>query len=214
MCSPPFDRSPSRCSHRWFEPIFSIFQASTLFSFYLSCYSMAEPRVLVLGDSFIRRLRLFLSRDSYHFSVDFKLSHRAFIKWHGVGGRTVSKTLHLDLNVIESFRPEIVIMQLGSNDLTDSDPLHVGSAIEDFVRLLHDTYGVKVVCVCQTIMRQGAVVFNRKAKLLTKYLRVVLEPIAYAIGVHLNSLGQEKYHRSLRGAILMSLSLFSTISSC
>ena len=54
---------------------------------------MAEPRVLVLGDSFIRRLRLFLSRDSYHFSVDFKLSHRAFIKWHGVGGRTVSKTL-------------------------------------------------------------------------------------------------------------------------
>ena len=193
---------------------------------------MAKPRVLVLGDYFIRRLRLFLSRDSHHFRVDFKLSHRAFIKWHGVGGRTVSKTLHLDLNVIETFRPEIIIMQLGSNDLTDSDPLHVGSAIDDFVRLLHDTYGVKVVCVCQTIMRQGAVVFNRKAKLLTKYLRVVLEPIPYAIfwghrgfwrptqnfyardGVHLNSFGQEKYHRSLRGAILRSLSLFSTISSC
>ena len=186
---------------------------------------MAEPRVLVLGDSFIRRLRLFLYRDSHHFSVDLKLSHRAFIKWHGVGGRPVSKTLHLDLNVIESFQPEIVIMQLGSNGLTDSDPLHVGSAIEDFVRLLHDTYGVKVVCVCQNIMRQGAVVFNRKAKLLTKYLRVVLEPIPYAIlaptqnfyardGVHLNSLGQGKYHRSLRGAILTSLSLFSTISSC
>ena len=65
----------------------------------------------------------------------------------------VSKTLHLDLNVNESFRPGIVIMQLGSNDLTDSDALHVGSAIEDFVRLLHDTYGVKAVCVCQTIMR-------------------------------------------------------------
>ena len=54
-------------------------------------------------------------------------------------------------------------------------------AIDDFVRLLHDTYGVKVVCVCQTIMRQGALVFNRKAKLLTKYLRVVLEPIPYPI---------------------------------
>ena len=94
---------------------------------------MAEPRVLVLGDSFIRRLCLFLSRDSYHFSVDFKLSHRAFIKWHGVGGRTVSKTLHLDLNVIESFRPQVVVMQLSSNDLTDSDPLHVGSAIEEIL---------------------------------------------------------------------------------
>ena len=86
---------------------------------------MAEPRVLVLGDSFIRRLRLFLSRDSHDFSVDFKLSHCAFIKWHRVGGRTVSKTLHLDLNVIESFRPEIVIMQLGSNDLTDSLTLYM-----------------------------------------------------------------------------------------
>ena len=60
---------------------------------------MAEPRVLVLGDSFIRRLRLFLSHDYHHFSVDFKLSHPALIKWHGVGGRTVSKTLHLDLNL-------------------------------------------------------------------------------------------------------------------
>ena len=35
--------------------------------------------------------------------------------------------------------------------------------------------------VWQNIMRQGAVVFDRKAKLLTKYLRVVLEPISYAI---------------------------------
>ena len=137
---------------------------------------MAKPRVLVLEDSLIRLLRLFLSRDSHHFSVEFKFSHRAFIKWYGVDGLTVSKTLQLNLNVVASFRPEIVIMQLGSNDLADSDPLHVGSAIDDFVRLLHDTYGVTVVCVCQTIIRQGVVVFNRKAKLLTKYLRVVLLP--------------------------------------
>ena len=77
--------------------------------------------------------------------------------------RTISRALELDLSVIESFHPHIVIMQLGSNDLRDSDPLHVGSAIDDFVRLLHDTFGVKVVCVCQTIMRQGAVVINHKA---------------------------------------------------
>ena len=176
-------RSPLSIAHHHVVHITCLnqFSASTLFSFYLFYYSMAEPRVLVLGDSFICRLRFVLSHDSHHFRVDFKLSHRAFIKWHGVGGRTVSKTLHLDLNVIETFRPEMIIMQLGFNDLTDSDPLHVGSAIYDFVRLLHDTYGVKVVCVCQTIMRQGALVFNRKAKLLTKYLRVVLEPIPYAI---------------------------------
>ena len=72
-------------------------------------------------------------------------------------------------------------MQLGSNDLVDSDPLHVGSAIDDCVRLLHDTYGILVVCMCQSLMRQGEVVFNRKAKLLTKYLRVDLDPVPYAM---------------------------------
>ena len=31
-------------------------------------------------------------------------------------------------------------MQLGSNDLTYSDPFHFGYAIEEFFRLLHDIY--------------------------------------------------------------------------
>ena len=90
---------------------------------------------------------------SQRVSVDFNLSHRTFMKWHGVSDRTVSRALELDLSVIESFHPNIVIMQLGSNDLRDSDPLHIGSAIDGFVRLLHDTFGVKVVFVCQIIMR-------------------------------------------------------------
>ena len=47
--------------------------------------------------------------------------------------------------------------------------------------LLHDVYGVKIIYVCQTIMRQGVSAFNRKAKLLKKYLRTILEPIPYAI---------------------------------
>ena len=102
------------------------------------------------------------------------------MKWHGVSGRTVSRTLELDLNVIESFRLDIVIMQLGSKDLTDSDPLHVGSAIEDFEK---------------GFWRQSQNVYARD-------------------GVHLNSLGQEKYYRTLRDAILGSLSLFTIISSC
>ena len=33
----------------------------------------------------------------------------------------------------------------GSNDLVTFSPLHVGSIIEDFVRLLHTSYGVKLV---------------------------------------------------------------------
>ena len=188
---------------------------------------MGLPRVLVLGHSFIRRLRTFVLGSSQKFSVDFHLSNLAVIKWHGIGGRTVPKTVQNDLHLIKSFKPDIVILHLGSNDLTSETALCVGSSIDDFVRLLHDLYHVQVIYVCQTIMRQGQSAFNHKAKLLTKYLRVVLEPVPYAYfwghrgfwrpsknvyvrdGVHLTVRGQEKFYRSLRGAILGALSFLS-----
>ena len=117
---------------------------------------MALPRILVLGDSFIRRLRTFVLDSPQKFSVDFHLSNLAVIKWHGIGGRTVTKTaVQHDLHLIKSFKPDIVILQLGSNDLTSETALCVGASKEDFVRLLHDLYHVQVIYVCQTIMRQG-----------------------------------------------------------
>ena len=43
------------------------------------------------------------------------------------------------------------------------------------MHLLHDSYGFKGTCVCQTIRRRANV------DILTRYVRVVLEPIQYAI---------------------------------
>ena len=52
---------------------------------------------------------------------------------------------------------------------------------EDFVRLVHDSYGVQFVCVCHTIRRRLAVSSNKNVNILARYLRVELEPILYAI---------------------------------
>ena len=152
------------------------------------------------------------------------------ITWHWIGGRTVAKQIKFDLHVVRSTRPDIVIMQLGTNDLPFQSPLQVGSELEDFVRLLHDSYGVKFVCVCQTIRRRSATAFNKNVDLLTHYLRVVLEPIPYAIywghrgfwkaghnfyaadGVHLNSKEQYKLNRSFRGGVLKSMRLLSSVN--
>ena len=112
---------------------------------------MALPRVLVLGDSFIRRLRKFVLGSPQHFNVDFHLSNFAVIKWHGIGGRTVTKTVQHDLHMIKSFKPDIVIVQLGSNDLTSETALRVGASKDDFLRLLHDLYHVQVIYVCKTV---------------------------------------------------------------
>lgn len=189
---------------------------------------MGTPRVLILGHSFIRRLHDFIESDSGHLDLTFHLTASAHIRWRGVGGRTIAKTVKFDLGILHSFHPDIVIVQLGTNDLTSRPPLQVGSAMEDFVHLLHDSYGVKDVCVCQTIRQRSAVVFNQRVDILTRYLRVVLEPIPYAIywghrgfwrarnsffsadGIHLNSRGQYKLYRSLRGAVLKSLRVFTS----
>ena len=124
---------------------------------------------------------------------------------------------------MESFRPDIFILQQGSNDLVHGDPLSVASAIEDLVTLLHDSFQVKRICVCQTLYRVSSPAYNQRVRDLVKYLKVLLEPLPYSLfwkhrgfwnstvglysgdGVHLNSRGHYILFRSLRGAVLRSL---------
>ena len=179
------------------------------------------PCVLILGHSFIRRLQKFIEHHIGYLDLSLQITAPADITRHGIGGRTVAKTIKFDLY--------IVIVQLGTNDLPLQSPLQVGSELEDFVRLLHDSYGVNFVCVCQTICQRSATAFNKNVDLLTCYLRVVLEPIPYPIywghrgfwkachnfyaadGIHLNSMGQYKLYRSFRGAVLKSMRLLSSV---
>ena len=106
------------------------------------------PRVLILGHSFIRRPRKFIEHQIGYLDLPLQIAAPADITWHGIGGRTIAKTIKFDLHVVRSTRPDIVIVQLGTTDLPfHSAPLQVGSELEDFFRLLHDSYRVKFVCV-------------------------------------------------------------------
>jgi len=188
---------------------------------------MTAPRILVLGHSFIHRLQAFIVRSNLipnNFSLD-----SAVIRLYGVGGRTVAKVVAYDLDVVRSFKPDIVILQLGTNDLVAQAPQTVGSSIEELVRLLHDDLGVQYIGVCQVLRRCPPPVrvtdFNTRVQKLHRYLQVVLGPLPFCFywkhigfwnpssnlflrdGVHLNDLGLFRFHRSLRGAVLKSLSL-------
>ena len=57
----------------------------------------------------------------------------------------------------------------------------VGSAVKDFTRSLQDSQNVKCVCVCQTIYRTGARTFDMNVILLNRDLKVMLEPVPYAM---------------------------------
>ena len=101
-----------------------------------------------------------------------------------MGGRTIAKVRQFDLgeSTLIRFRPHIVFLQIGTHDLAQRgmSPLTMGSAKDVFVRL-HDKYGVRLLWEGQTIRRHLVWNFNDKVRLLTQYLKTVLERLPFAI---------------------------------
>ena len=116
--------------------------------------SSGVPSVLILGHSFVKRLKRDL-RSHFDPRADgnFKLGGTVSVHLHGVGGRTVARLRSLDLHVVERIAPDVLILEIGTNDLVDTSPEAVGSEIESLVCLLVDDYKVRVVCVCHVIPR-------------------------------------------------------------
>lgn len=76
-------------------------------------------KVLLVGHSFIRRLGRFIGHSSellFNLGLNF---HQCVVRFHEVGGGTRRKLQedHVFAEKIRSFRPRIIIVQLGGNDL-------------------------------------------------------------------------------------------------
>ena len=137
----------------------------------------------------------------------FGLSDDANVHLHGVGGLTVER-LRRDLDIVSSLSPQVVILEIGTNDLTRLHPEVTGSKIEELVCLLLDTFSVQVIGVCEVLPRARAPFFNDAILTLNQYLGGVLDPIPNVFcwrhrgfdnpsvhphlpdGVHVNSFGQ------------------------
>ena len=196
----------------------------------------AKPKVLILGHSFVRRL----SSDLEHATVADQPSrlhrgfniHKADIFMHGIGGRTVDQLHQIDLQVVVEISPDVVIIEIGTNDLSRKRPEVAGSELEHFVRaLLAPHLKVKVICVCHVTpraLRPRHRMVNRRALLFNQYVKVVLEVMSPRVfcwthqgfvnpsvnvfrrdGVHYNPTGQYMLYRSYRGAILKALRILS-----
>ena len=190
---------------------------------------MAPPRILILGYSFIRRLAGFLQKTG-HEHLMAKLSSLGSISFHGVGGRTIAKVRKFDFSIIRRLRPDIIVLELGSNDLTKLPAQTVGSELETLVLYLHDEFHVKTLAVCQVMRRHSSecTAYNFEITKLHLYLKAVLEPIPYCLywkhrgfwnsreniylpgGVHLNDLSNLKLFRSIRGAVIKAVGLLGS----
>ena len=76
---------------------------------------------------------------------NFNLEGTATTHLFGVGGRTVQNLRLYDLHVVRHLAPDIVILEVGTNDLSDLGPEVVGSFIEELVGSLLDEFSVSVV---------------------------------------------------------------------
>ena len=75
------------------------------------------PQVLILGHSFIRRLKAFIANHPTELDLAFQISAQAAISWRRFGGRTVAQAIQYDMKLVRSQSPDIVVVQLGTNDL-------------------------------------------------------------------------------------------------
>ena len=140
----------------------------------------AAPTALILGHSFVKRLKRDLhSGFDRRAARDFRLHGTASVCLHGIGGRTVHSLRAYDLHVVRDLAPDVIILEIGTNDLSHAPPEVVGSAIEDLVSLLLNEYSVRVMGVCHVIPRgiasPQALSFLQQSTVLNQYVSVVLE---------------------------------------
>ena len=162
--------------------------------------------------------------------MDFNLVQTATVSFHGIGGLTVPRLARdLRLRFVNEPLPRVIILEIGTNDLSSRSPEVVIREVLDWVDYLQSVESSTVVGVCKIIpwrqrgtglpledLNNGAATFNKmlEAPFDDQQFKFVWEHVELQSlsrrvllpdGVHLNPHGQYCLYRSYRGAILIGL---------
>ena len=101
---------------------------------------LVSARNLILDRSFVRRLKEDLAaRFDARAAPNFHLLETGHISLYDMGGRTVDKVQTYDLPLVLKHKPDIVILELDTSDLsTTLRPDVEGSKIDDKAQVLRD----------------------------------------------------------------------------
>lgn len=128
-------------------------------------------RALVLGHSFIRRLRDWMrvnGRVMRHGNLDVHL--------HGVEGRTVPRVYHLDMQLVERISPDVILLQLGGNDINDTTSASdVLVKLKRLISVLGEKHPDSITIVASIFCRRrhrglSSRSYGRKKKRVNKFL--------------------------------------------
>ena len=186
-------------------------------------------KILIFGHSFVYQLGTYV-RETYCKGHNFGLSDDDRVSLYRIGGMNVQSARHHTF-VFDKFRPDIVILELGSKDVCNklTRPENIGSEIHELACFVRDTYEVKEVVLSEVLFREKAPRgestvehYNNRVIALNKYLHVVTEDedrVSFwrhrglwcnikptlKDGIHLNDLGHKHMYRSMKGAMIRAL---------
>ncbi|OWF36107.1 hypothetical protein KP79_PYT08467 [Mizuhopecten yessoensis] len=167
-----------------------------------------KKTALVLGHSFTRRLAEWAEKE------DVQASPRFNLHVFGVGGRRIRCTLTKDTDIIRRLTPDIVFLQVGSNDTKS-----VAEELSDFATYIR-MLGVQHVIVGSLFprprprqMTQGE--YHKKRRKINHILKMTSNQGIFTFWnhafmknkfishdeVHLNSAGNRKFYFSIQTAI-------------
>lgn len=191
---------------------------------------MSLMKTLVVGSSHINRFKRYLT--THHLEC-LNIANIASVTCVGVSGGRIDNKGHIDviLRAIRTVRPNVVIVQIGGNDLdicndhedVERMVLHLVTLCTLFLREI----SVQHVYVNQFLPRSSprhteAHTYNARVIMANQFLKreledqvalqywkmkgfVNTEQILFADGVHLNDRGLLRYYRHIRGAVLQFL---------
>lgn len=186
-----------------------------------------SPRIMVLGHSFVWRIAKFLAETPLPcVSVNFHLTMEPTVQFHGIGGRTVTKLRQFDLSAVTAFNPNVLILEIGSNDLCNAKTNVADLTVNIFqlVQLFHFRFSVDHIIVSQILPRRHPPrlfpSYNARVFKLNRSLSHLCRSVPFATfwfhrsifkskqsvflldGVHLNSKGNHLLYHSYQKALL------------
>lgn len=182
--------------------------------------------ILVLGDSYILRLKQDIACNSRGYQANFGTRSRIFFR--GQSGGTVSKIIDYDLGYVCQLQPDLVLLHVGGNDLRSDEesPAYVAMELINLaVRLVRDM-GVNQVII-SGLCKRHKTKFGSRYPLPVNYNSQVAQanailadqvrrmarihlwlhcfpsnPAMYdADGVHFNIRGKWRFYKSLRTCV-------------
>lgn len=157
---------------------------------------------------------------------------------HGIGGLTVPRLAReLWILIAHHPPPKVIILEIGTNDLSSQSPEVVIRELLDLVDFLQSVDSSTAVGVCKVLPRRHRSTglpqedFNNRAATFNKMLEALFDDRQFVFvwghfemqslsrrvllpdGVHLNRHGQYCLYRSYRGAILKGVSFLSNRAS-